>query len=102
MKADLGWAGLAAYVLGYDTWALATGHDTLSAVFHRSLSHSQLRWPVVAACAVTVLHLFDRLPRKVDPFHHYTSLLVRIRQPDGSVVLLDTDAGAYQILPGST
>lgn len=74
-NAGWGWAGLAGYVVGYDTWALATGRDTLSTVFRRSLSHPVRRWTTIVTCVVTLLHLYGWLPPVLDPFHQYSVLL---------------------------
>ncbi len=73
--AGLGWLGLAGYVLSYDSWALATHHDTLSMVFDRGIKHPVRRWPVIAICVLTISHLFGWIPRKWDPFHNYANLL---------------------------
>jgi hypothetical protein len=74
-KAGWGWTGLAFYVAGYDTWALATKRDTLSMVFARAMHHPVRRWPVIATVSVTLLHLFGRLPTRIDPFHQYAAAL---------------------------
>lgn len=71
-NAGWGWAGLAVYVLGYDTWAILTKRETLTAVFKRAAHHPIRRWPVLVACSITVLHLYDRLPKQLDPFNHYS------------------------------
>lgn len=81
-----GWTGLALYVLAYDTWALATRRDTLSTVFRRSVAHPIRRWPVILTCAVTILHLFGRLPDWIDPFHQYGTLLARVSRRERIVL----------------
>lgn len=76
------WLGLAAYVAAYDTWAIATGRETLSTAFHRASRHPVARWPVVAAVGVTVVHLYGRLPKRFDPFHGYSSVVSKLdRRP---------------------
>lgn len=79
-NASWGWVGLAGYVVGYDTWALATGHDTLSTVFRRSLAHPVRRWPVTLTCTVTISHLYGWLPPIIDPFHQYSVALARFQR----------------------
>lgn len=74
----MGWFGLAAYIALYDSWALATRRETLTTVFHRSMKHPLHRWPVMAVCVLTVLHLFGWLPVGLDPFHYYSVGLARL------------------------
>lgn len=80
-NAGWGWAGLAVYVLAYDTWALARRRDTLSTVFRRSLAHPIRRWPVVVTSGITILHLYGRIPAFMDPFHQYGVLLSHFARP---------------------
>ncbi len=74
-KAGWGWTGLAVYIGSYDTWALATKHDTMSTVFARAIKHPVHRWPVLAVVGLTLLHLFGRLPPRIDPFYQYAAAL---------------------------
>lgn len=60
-----GWALLGAYVLGYDSHALAYNkrhpdrpRPTLSAAFARELAHPRHRRIVIASWAVVTFHLF--------------------------------------------
>lgn len=69
------WVGLAAYVLFYDTWALANKRETMSGAFGRAVAHPSRRWPVTVLWLTTTLHLYDRLPEKLDPFVRYAYLL---------------------------
>lgn len=74
-KGNVGWAGLVAFVLGYDTWAIVAGRESMTAAFGRAIQHPFHRWPVSVAWAITTLHLFGRLPRWLDPFHAYARVL---------------------------
>lgn len=71
------WAGLVLGVLVYDSWALLKGRETMTAAFGRGLAHRGARWPVAAVWGATTLHLFNRLPRQIDPFHGYSSVMRR-------------------------
>jgi hypothetical protein len=76
---NVAWAGLVAYVVAYDTYALAAGTETLSGAFGRALAHPKARWPVLAAWGITTLHLTGRLPPRIDPFAGYGNLLAQVR-----------------------
>lgn len=63
------WAGLAAYVLGVDIYALSTGRETLTEAFGRALVHPKRRWLVSVSWALTTKHLFfKRFLPWLDPF----------------------------------
>lgn len=60
----MGWLGLAAYVAGYDLFALASGRPTLSADYLAALrAHPAL---VLAASAYIAAHLTRVMPRRLD------------------------------------
>ena len=64
-----GWIVLAALVVGWDYGVALRGEgETLSNAFRRATRHPFARWPVILAWAVTTVHLFGWIPRKVDPF----------------------------------
>ena len=73
-----GWLGLAGFILGYDAWAIASGRETLTRSFQRAMKHPLRRWPVAVAVGVTVLHLYDQLPARLDPFGHLANVLKRL------------------------
>lgn len=61
-----GWIGLATYVILFDWWAIRKRKETLSCAFARSTAHP-IRRPFVTIIWVYLsLHLFDRLPKKLD------------------------------------
>lgn len=59
----VGWLSIAVFVAVWDRYC-----DTLSSGFYRAVLHKNKRPFVVAAWLVTSLHLFQRLPKKLDPF----------------------------------
>lgn len=63
------WIGLAAYVLSTDSYALASGKETLSEAFGRAMMHPKRRWFVIVSWLLTTKHLFFRrfIPW-LDPF----------------------------------
>ncbi len=67
---DRAWAGLAAYVVGYNAWAFITGRDMLSESCDRAL-HSRLRWPVLMTLGYLYAHLTRTLPKHLDPVRRY-------------------------------
>lgn len=77
-RAGWGWTGLAAYVLGYDSWATKTQRDTMTEVFRRASKHPLRRWPVVLTVGMVVSHLFGWIPAKVDPIHQFAEVLKRV------------------------
>lgn len=61
-----GWAGLWAFVAGYDIWAIRNDKPTLSETFGVALKHPIKRWPVMLAWGGLTLHLFaELLPEEV-------------------------------------
>lgn len=68
----LAWAGLAAYVLAWDCYALTRKKETLTSAFERAITHPIARLPVALLWGVTTLHLFRLMPKKYDPFHVIT------------------------------
>jgi len=70
MTRNLGWIGLAAFVIIYDVWAVLTEAETLTGGFIRWLRNPVTRGPLVAVWSIVTLHLFDLLPRQIDPFSH--------------------------------
>ncbi len=67
---DRAWLGLAAYVVGYDLFAIRTGRDTLSQSFARALTDDR-RWPTLVAWGYLCAHLIRILPRPLDPMRGY-------------------------------
>jgi hypothetical protein len=67
----IGWAGIAAYVIAYDYWAIRTDNETLSGACWRSLSHPYGKWVTLTIVTGLVKHLVapDLLP-KVDPLYY--------------------------------
>lgn len=63
-----GWVGLAIYVATWDYLM----DDALSSAFKRSVKHPLRRWPVFLLWGLTTMHLFDALPKGVDPFARLT------------------------------
>lgn len=59
----IGWLLLGGFVLVWDRYC-----ETLSSGFYRAILHKHKRPFVVAAWLITSLHLFQRLPKKLDPF----------------------------------
>lgn len=74
---NIGWAVLAAYVLGYDYWAIRRGRPTLTEQFARGMAHPIGRYPVAAVWTITTLHLFARLPSRIDPYRLAGQVLAR-------------------------
>lgn len=70
---DKAWFALLCYVVAYDTLAIATGRDTLSASYARALQHPIRRWPTVVTWAYLTGHLFRLIPRHLDPLRSWTS-----------------------------
>lgn len=54
----IGWLGLGAYIVAYDTWAILRGHQTLSSAFYEALRHPTRKWYVVLAWAALSAHLY--------------------------------------------
>jgi hypothetical protein len=75
-KGDIGWVGLALYIVVWDRYA----PETLSKAFERALCHPKGRPLVLLAWSVTTAHLFKAIPPKLDPF----LLIVRKPHPGGS------------------
>jgi hypothetical protein len=63
-EGDRAWLGLLAYVVGYDAWALATRHETLSASFDRALRHPIRSVITLLAWGALTAHLFDPAIRR--------------------------------------
>ncbi len=70
-KANAAWVGLATYVVAYDWWAIATGHETLSSAATRAINHPIKRWPTVMIMTLAYTHLI--LPQ---PLHKYDPLRI--------------------------
>ena len=66
-EGDAAWAGLAAYVIAYDAWAILTGRETLSASYYRAVQHPLRRWPTLIVWVLLTLHLFHLIPERFDP-----------------------------------
>lgn len=66
-EGDTAWAGLLAYVIAYDLWAMTQGRETLSASYYRAIQHPLRRWPTVLLWLVLTLHLFRIIPERFDP-----------------------------------
>lgn len=61
-----GWLGLAAYVVAFDAWAIATKRETLSSSFANALNHPIKRVPVIIGASIVYGHLM--VPPK---YHKY-------------------------------
>jgi hypothetical protein len=61
----IGWLGIAAYVVWFDT----TQSESLSHAYSRGLENSRSRPFVLAGLGVTALHLLRLIPPAVDPFY---------------------------------
>lgn len=61
------WAGLAAYVIAWDTYAVVAKKETLSTAFYKGLEHPVKRWQVVALWGYITAHLFHCIPDEWDP-----------------------------------
>ncbi len=61
----LGWVLIGAGVLVWDL----SGPETLSEAFDRSQDHQLSKALVIAGWTVLTLHLFNRLPPRIDPLH---------------------------------
>jgi hypothetical protein len=72
------WLGLTGYVVLYDVFALKSSRETLSSAFFRGLQHPIKRWPVALRWAILTGHLFHLIPRKLDPIHQLTGLIIRV------------------------
>lgn len=69
-----GWLGVALVVAGYDTWALRTGHATMSAVYKTALGSTPVaRAAVLGTTAYLVAHLTGILPK--DPLSWLARLI---------------------------
>lgn len=53
----LGWGAVAASVVGYDAWALITGHETLSSAFWRGKRQKRTRIVLTATWLGLTYHL---------------------------------------------
>ena len=65
------WAGLAAYIVSYDVYAIARNKDTLSMAFYEALRHPVKRWPVIIIWTYITFHLFKFLPDRFDPLRMF-------------------------------
>ena len=68
MTSRAAWVLLLAYVVVWDVYAGMSGKQTLTSEFRRTVTDTNLRWPVMVLVAVLVVHLFLPLSlRKHDP-----------------------------------
>lgn len=66
----IGWAGIAALVIGYDTWALLTGKETLSSCYDRLSRTRRGRLLVNGGWTALTWHLWRlRAPLLPEPYH---------------------------------
>lgn len=78
-KADRGWVGLAAYVVGHNVRAAGRGDEMLSQAADRYLErHPVLTHLVVGAVA---LHILNRLPDWADPLGVAMNTMARMVGP---------------------
>lgn len=78
-KADRGWVGLAAYVVGHNVRAAGRGDEMLSQAADRYLErHPVLTHLVVGAVA---LHILNRLPDWADPLGVAMNTMARMIGP---------------------
>ena len=69
-RSDIAWATIAAFVVGYDYWAIKYSNETLSRGFWRALSNPKTRWPAILICTGLYKHLvFPNFLPKVDPLY---------------------------------
>lgn len=64
---DKAWVGLAAYVVAYDLYAVATKRDTMSMSFYNAIKCPKRRWPTILVWSYITCHLFKWIPDKADP-----------------------------------
>lgn len=78
------WAGLAAYIVSYDIYAISRKKDTLSMAFYEALKHPVKRWPVILIWTYITVHLFKFLPDKFDPLRMFGAMqeLAEIRSDE--------------------
>lgn len=71
-----GWAGLAAYVVAYESFAALTGREVLTGEFRGTLADHPI---LVTAVATYVLgHLYGVWPSRLDPLHLFVTTLERL------------------------
>lgn len=73
---NTGWVLLLAFVFAWDYGHMKHG-ESLSGAFGRATKHPVGRWPVTVAWLVLTLHLYARLPKRLDPFHQLARLVTR-------------------------
>lgn len=64
------WVGLVLGVIGYDVWAIRTGHNTMSRAFWL-MSRSRYGLIVIAIWAWLTAHLFGLFPDGWDPLEWF-------------------------------
>lgn len=73
---DLGWVGLAGYVIAFDIWAARSeGRDTLSQSYWRAVCHPVRRWPTLALSGYLAAHLLHAIPDRYDPLRRLGGLI---------------------------
>ena len=78
-KADRGWVGLAAYVVGHNVRAAGRGDEMLSQAADRYLEHHPLLTHLVVGAVA--LHILNRLPGWADPLGVAMDTMARIVGP---------------------
>lgn len=73
----LGWMLIGTGVLVWDLVA----PETLSDAFRRAHQHPASKVAVISAWAMLTLHLFNKLPSRVDPLHGVTIVRTHFRHP---------------------
>lgn len=64
-----GWFLLAAFVAGYDLYAIIYGRETLSSCFDRGMLNKRTRWALVVFWSLLTKHLLlNKYAPKADPF----------------------------------
>jgi len=79
-EGDVAWIGLLAYVVAYDVYAMATGHETLTSSYYRALSDPRRRWVTITAWGYLTGHLYGVIPKRFDLMARVGTVASRLRR----------------------